>query len=117
MKLIEKWQSRLGLQDWIILLHQNCTSDETDHCTAQTEWDEVHKAAVIKVIDPSQYGDRMLPFNFEKTLIHELLHIKFALFDGYGDFQDRYLHQIIEEFAKILYDMEEANKCVKSAKK
>ena len=105
-KMLEKWQETLGLSDWKIALHTNCNMDDTGYAVASTEWDEVHKAAVIKVINPSQYGERMIPFDFEKTLVHELLHIKLALFDGYGDFQDRYLHQIIEEFAKILTQKE-----------
>lgn len=99
---LDKWQKTLGLEDWMINLHTNCNMDDTGYAVASTEWDEVHKAAVVKVINPSQYGERMIPFDFEKTLVHELLHIKLALFDGYGDFQDRYLHQIIEEFACIL---------------
>ena len=102
-ELLEKWMQILGLREWTIRLYTGCSSDDTGCSVASTEWDEVHKAAVIKVINPSQYGERLLPFNFEKTLVHELLHIKFALFDGYGDFQDRYLHQIIEEFAGILF--------------
>lgn len=104
-KLLEKWQERLKLTDWKIVLYTACNTSETEGGVAVTDWDEVHKAATIKVINPSQYGERIIPFDFEKTLIHELLHIKFALFDGYGDFQDRYLHQFIEEFAVILKNM------------
>lgn len=97
---LEKWKGKLGLTDWEIVLCTNCNSEDTGHNVASTEWDEVHKAAVIKIIRPSE---SIIPFIFEKTLIHELLHIKLALFDGHGDFQDRYLHQIIEEFAWILF--------------
>lgn len=103
--LLKKWTRFLGLQDWKIVLRTNCDPSETENAVAETEWDEVHKCAVIKIISPEKYGKRIVPFCFEKTLIHELLHIKFAMFDGYTQFQDRYLHQIIEDFAKMLYKL------------
>lgn len=101
-QMLEKWKSILGLFDWHIVLRTGCNLEDTGYSVGLTEWDEVHKAAIIKIINPSFYGERIIPFDFEKTLVHELLHIKFALFDGFGDFQDRYLHQIIDEFARIL---------------
>lgn len=103
--LLEKWKKILGLTDWKINLHTGCSLCETQNCTGLTEWDEVNKAAVVKMIDAEEYGERMLPYCFEETLIHELLHVKFTLLQGNGDFQDRYVHQIIEEFARILSDL------------
>lgn len=99
---LAKWKRLLNLQEWKIVLRPYCNIEETNGNVATTEWDEVHKCAIIRFSDPTQYGKRILPLNIEKTVIHELLHIKFALFDGYGEFQDRYLHQVIEEFAMIL---------------
>ena len=101
-QMLLRWQTRLGLNDWTIRFHINCTSAETQEGSGYTEWDEVNKAAVIWMLDPEEYGERVLPFDFEETLIHELLHLKFALLQGVGDFQDRYVHVMIEEFARLL---------------
>lgn len=101
MELLYRWQTRLGLTDWKIKLHINCKESETNG-SGYTEWDEVNKAAVIWILDPEEYGERILPFDFEETLIHELLHIKFSLLQGSGEFQDRYVHVMIEEFARLL---------------
>lgn len=101
VELLYRWQTRLGLTDWKIELRINCKVSETNG-SGYTEWDEVNKAAVIWILDPEEYGERLLQFDFEETLIHELLHLKFALLQGAGDFQDRYVHVMIEEFARLL---------------
>jgi phage shock protein A len=47
----------------------------------------------------------MIPFDFEKTLVHELLHLKFSLLaDKVEDMQSRYVHQMIDEMARSLVD-------------
>jgi hypothetical protein len=44
-----------------------------------------------------------LPFDKEKTLVHELLHCKFAIIDYSGnEIVDRLIHQLIEDRAKSL---------------
>ena len=54
-----------------------------------TEWSEAIKTARIEIINPACYGDRIVPFDFEKTLVHELLHLKFSFWcqneDDIGD--------------------------------
>jgi len=63
----------------------------------------VNKCSKIRIITEKDYGKRMLPFDKERILVHELLHIKFCLLDNSGnELQDRILHQIVEEFAEIL---------------
>lgn len=49
-----------------------------------------------------------LTCDFEKTLVHELLHIKFCFLWGSGnDLQDRITHQLINDLAKSLVEVEE----------
>lgn len=74
-------------------------------CTGECEYNEVCKGAFIKLLRPECYGQRIIPYNIEKTLVHELLHIKFCLLDDSGNpLQDRIVHQLIDEFANILVD-------------
>lgn len=108
-QLLKKWIDILGLQDWLIELRDNMTPDEMDlsSVAGQCDWQEVNKTAVISIIKPECYGERITPFDFEKTLVHELLHIKFCLLDESGNaLQDRVLHQIIEDLAKAFVKAE-----------
>lgn len=112
-ELLAKWQKRLGLSDWIIDLRDNVTSDEMtlQGVSGECEWQEVKKTAIIRIMKPECYGERITTFNFEQTLIHELLHIKFCLLDESGNpIQDRVLHQIIEDLAKAFVVTEMENK-------
>ena len=105
-QLLDYWQNILGLTDWKIVLKDNCSHNEMQlrDVTGETEWEETGKCAVIRIISEKDYGDRILPFNFEKTLIHELLHLKFCLLGESGnDLQDRYVHQLIDDMARALF--------------
>ena len=107
-QLLKYWQKILGLQDWIIDLRDNSIpSDFLEQGRAgEVEWQEVNKTAVIRILKSECYGKRIIPFNFEKTLIHELLHIKFYIFsESENELQIRLLHQLIEDFAKMLYKL------------
>ena len=106
-KLLSEWQNRLGLQDWRIKLVDNCTPEEMtlSDVAGCTDWSEAIKTARIEIIDPKYYGERIVPFDYEKTLIHELLHLKLSLVsDSVTDLQSRYMHQIIDDLARAFVD-------------
>lgn len=109
MKLLNKWKTRLGLQDWRIELRtkmnpQDMTMENVAGCT---DWSEAIKAARIEIIDPEHYGERIIPFDFEKTLIHELLHLKFSFWcQGTDDVSDRLMHQVIDDLARAFRSCE-----------
>ena len=104
-ELLKEWKERLGLQDWYIELKDNCSPNDMvlKDCAGETEWQEVGKCAVIRIISKKDYGDRIVAFDKEKTLVHELLHCKFCLLGESGnDLQDRIQHQLIDDIAKAL---------------
>ena len=70
--LLAEWQNRLGLQDWRIKLVPNCKAEEMEleGCAGCTDWSESIKTARIEIIDHQYYGERIVPFDFEKTLVH-----------------------------------------------
>lgn len=108
--LLKKWVKRLYLEDWTISLKDNVTPDDFTlpggKC-GECEWQEVNKSAVIRILNPIYYGERIIPFDFEKTLVHELLHIKFCfLWESGNDLQDRITHQLINDLAKSLVGAE-----------
>ncbi len=101
--LLKVWKQRLSLVDWNIELHDNALPTEfiNDDVAGECEWQEVNKTAVIRILDPACYGKRLIPFNFERILVHELLHIKFSLLDSSeNNLQNRIVHQLIEDLAK-----------------
>jgi len=102
--LLSEWQARLGLTDWRIKLKPKCKpEDMAQEGSGCVEWSESIKSARIEIINPKYYGDRVVPFDWEKTLVHELLHLKLCLVsDGVDAFQERYMHQIIDDLARAL---------------
>jgi hypothetical protein len=104
-KLVNSWKSVLGISDWFVVVKDNCCASEfnSQDCAGECEWDIVHKCAVIRLLREEEYGDRIIPYDKEKILVHELLHIKFAIIDNSGNgVVDNIIHQIIEDMAKAL---------------
>ena len=95
-KLLMEWQNRLGLQDWRIKLIPNCKPEEMEleGCAGCTDWSESIKTARIEIINPQYYGERIVPFDFEKTLVSDMV----------DEFQARYMHQMIDDLARAFVD-------------
>lgn len=112
-KLLQEWKDRLGLHDWRIKLADNCCPEEMtlQDCAGCTDWSETIKTARIEIIDPKYYGERIVPFDWEKTLVHELLHLKTCLVsDMVDDLQARYMHQMIDDLARAFVDAKRSDK-------
>ena len=111
--LMGEWQSILDLDDWTIKLNEDVSPNDMQlqGVSGECAWDEIHKAATINIINEKDYGNRILPFDKEKTLVHELLHIKFCMIDNSGnELFDKMLHQLIEDMAKALVRTKRENK-------
>ena len=137
-KLLKEWQERLGLQDWQIKFKPNCKAEEVDegNSIGETLWSTTNKSALIRIIASEEYikEDYVLPYDFEKTLVHELLHIKFSLIDKdlntyEGIVTEQARHQLIDDLARAfvmakrgktnrgeLYEKEKQTKRIKSNK-
>jgi hypothetical protein len=105
LALLEKWKRKLCLQEWRIKLLTRLRPEEMTMSDAAgcTEWSEAIKTARIEIINPACYGDRIVPFDFEKTLVHELLHLKFSFWcQNEDDVGDRVMHQMIDDLARAL---------------
>lgn len=100
------WQRVLGLTDWRIKLKTDCFMSELvlQNAAGETDWSETIKTAYIRIISAEEYGERIVPFDPEKTLVHELLHLKFCLLTGesVNSLQNRYVHQLIDDMARAL---------------
>lgn len=110
-EILDKWCDILGLNGWSIRLYDECTPIQmsNDSVEGEVEYDIVIKCATIRILDKKYCVDRNSVFNFEKTLIHELLHCKFALLDDTGDkLRDTLLHQYIDDLSKSFYEVSHA---------
>lgn len=104
-KLVQHWIKALGLQDWHIEVFLDCSPKELFDRDAQGEnyYNFVHKHARIRIISEKDREADILPLDFEHLLVHELLHCKFAVLDDTGNpLQDKIVHQLVEDFAKII---------------
>lgn len=104
-ELLRYWTDVLGLQEWNITLITNCSPNDMtlNEVAGETEWSDTLRTAVIRIIDPKDWGERVVLFNPEKTLVHELLHLKFSALDESGDpLRDKLTHRLVEDFAKAL---------------
>lgn len=105
LALLEKWKRKLCLQEWRIRLKTHLRPEEMtmNDAAGCTEWSESIKTARIEIVDSAYYGDRIVPFNFEETLVHELLHLKFSFWcQNEDDVRDRVMHQMIDDLARAL---------------
>lgn len=76
------WQKRLRLQDWEVSVRFGHTHEMDDRYSTGTVWySPRRRQATIKVLFPDEVEPSDFPFDPERTLIHELLHLYFAPFD------------------------------------
>lgn len=108
-KLLNEWQERLGLQDWAIALRYNCELEDlnlTNAC-AETSFESTTKTAIIRMVKPELAAGRLLDYDFEKTLVHELMHIKLSLLNIdpnslVNSILECAIHQIVDDLARAL---------------
>lgn len=98
--LCEKWQKRLRLQDWIVHVVVKRIYDMAPDTAGRCEWEIRNKQALIKILDERDYDPTiMLPFDQEKTLVHELIHLHMSPFDRKKEEDENELDIIAKEQA------------------
>ena len=108
LKILKYWTGLLGISDWYIILETNVKPedmfiDEADGCV---KYEETIKSAQIQIVDEKLRSPTVRPFDFEETLVHELLHIKFCMLERGKNWdkklQLRLLHQAIDDISRAL---------------
>jgi hypothetical protein len=74
------WQRRLSLQDWNISVELARATKLKPRTLGNIHWDADKKKAVIRVLDPADYGMPMKEMleDIEFTVVHELIHLELA---------------------------------------
>lgn len=112
--IAREWIMRLGLEKWKIkgmldAAHEDFSSSD-DIRAGETEWVAVTRRATIKILRKEAYVDPD-EYDFERTLVHELLHLVFAPFyPTTGDCLETVVHMTIEDLARALVDARHAEK-------
>lgn len=74
-KCLSYWQEKLFLQDWTIkLLLVSPVEMNLKEVCGENIYQIENKCCLIKILKPEYYGDRIVKYCAELTLIHELLH-------------------------------------------
>ena len=107
LELKRCWQKVLGLQDWYIILNFSAHVDDFQdrYSIGQCELRTVLKQAYIKILDEKCHKayNKADKYDFELTLLHELMHVKLAyLDDSKNDLQNLLVHAMVEDMAKAL---------------
>lgn len=101
-RMFAYWSSVLDLSRWSIKFQWKVKATEMniEDAFGCTTLNKVSRLAIIQIIDQNDVTDSMVAFNYEKTLVHELLHLKMAFLDDSGDdLRDTMTHAMIDDLA------------------
>ena len=101
---LAEWQKRLRLDAWDVRIgiYRERAFDGGGR-SGEISYSIESGKAVIKLLDPVDYPDEDFPQDMEVTLVHELLHLKFAAFTPQDDtLEHRLFEQTVESMANLL---------------
>lgn len=102
-----EWQKILGLQDWDVRLKISRERDlKLSGANAECHWVTAKKQALIRVLDSVDYPESLWEQDMEADLVHELLHLHFAMFAAEDDtLEDTAQEQAITLISKALINL------------
>lgn len=102
-ELFRKWVAILQLGCWDIRF-QWCVRDRDmnlSNSVGCTSFNHESRQAIVQMLDPVDFQNDSFDYDYEKTLVHELLHLKFSDVDDSGDpLRDKMTHQLIDDLAR-----------------
>lgn len=104
-QLFNKWVRILHLEPWNIQFQWKVRKENMNLADTVGATTYLHsmRQAIVQMIDPIDYPVSPFEYDYEKTLVHELLHLKFSDLDDTGDqLRDKLTHQMIDDMAKAL---------------
>lgn len=108
LKLAKEWQSRLLLNDWIIVYALvPCCEMTNIEWSGESNAQFVNRCGTVSILRKEDIPkDLICKQPMECVLIHELLHFKFMTLDSgtlEGCYWNEKQHQLLEDMAKSLY--------------
>lgn len=106
-ELFYKWSGILHLEAWDVRFQWRVRARDMNIADALgcTSYKHESHQAIIQMLDPVDFENDLFQYDYEKTLVHELLHLKFADLDDSGDpLRDKLTHQMIDDLARAFMD-------------
>lgn len=103
IELFNKWVHTLCLENWDIKFQWRVRERDMNlkECCGCTTYLHCSRQAIVQMLDPVDFSNELFEYDYEKTLVHELLHIKMSNLDDTGDpLRDKLTHQIIDDLAR-----------------
>ena len=105
--LLQKWVSILKLSDWDIRFKWRCDPKRMaiPDSAGCTSYNDVCRQAVIEIADFNLYQPDMKGFepDYERVLVHELMHLKMSILDtGESEIQNKAVHILVDSLALAL---------------
>jgi hypothetical protein len=112
-ELVAKWQKILYLQPWNIVVDTASRDDMETDGQAEVSLNNYCRNALVRILSPKEFRksmngwDQYFKRDIERSVVHELLHIKMDEFVGQVDGKDEMLYErFVDNMAKILVGME-----------
>lgn len=109
IKLCDYWKKTLGLSDWDIVIKTKRRWDIGEERQGEVQYSFLGKQALINILDPSDWNNEDFKQDIEKTLVHELLHCKFAILESETGEIGYYAHQLLNDIAKSFVKCRKGN--------
>lgn len=106
--LCSEWKNRLRLQQWEVAIRIARQKEfEDKNSQGECHWTLSTALATIKILDPIDYPDTPFAQDMEKTLVHELLHLKFCDFakTETGSLEDVMMERAVDHLARALVEL------------
>lgn len=106
-RLFKYWVKVLHLEDWEIVFKWKVRANDMnlEKSVGCNSYNETDGSSLIQILDEDEYNNDLFPMDYEKTLVHELLHLKFAFLDDSGDaIRDSMTHRLINDMSKALVE-------------
>ena len=96
------YKNVLGLSDWNIVCKVKHAKDmELDSVQGEVKYSMVGRYAVVSILDCDDWDNDDFSQDEEKTLVHELLHLKFDLVEVKQNMDTLY-HQLLDDMSKAI---------------
>lgn len=100
-EIIKFWINLLSLNDWEISVKPVRRTELELDGQGEVKYNFVGKQALILLLDPVDWQNDNFEQDHEKTLVHELLHLKFDEIPVKKKFKQKQ-HQLLNDMAKCL---------------
>lgn len=100
-----EWQAVLNIQFWDIKVGiYRCRDFVKQNSAAEVSWQLATATAILRILDPADYDRDLFPQDMEQSLVHELLHLRFAEAEmtESGSLEETMYERAIDQTAKAL---------------